>query len=62
MTKEDIEQLWQKDLNNFLKTYREKVKDMTQEEERKYVKEHKVEEKLHQLQKKYKKMYDDTQN
>ncbi len=61
MTKDEIEQQWQKSLKEFLTYHREKVRDMTQEEEKKYVKENKVNEKLQQLQKSFQKMYKDTQ-
>ncbi len=61
MTKEEIEQQWQKSLKEFLSFHRGKVIDMTEEEEKKYVEENKVNEKLIKLQRKFQAMYRNTQ-
>lgn len=57
MTREEIEKEWQKELKKFVDYHSDKMKNMTEEESNKYVKENKVNEKLQQLQQNFKKKY-----
>ena len=57
MTKEEIEKEWQKELKKFIDYHSDKMKNMTEEESNKYVKENKVNEKLQQLQQDFRKKY-----
>lgn len=57
MTKEEIEKEWQKELKKFVDYHSDKMKNMTEEESNKYVKENKVNEKLQQLQQDFRKKY-----
>lgn len=57
MTKEEIEKEWQKELKKFVDYHSDKMKNMTEEESNKYVKENKVNEKLQQLQQEFRKKY-----
>ena len=57
MTKEEIEKEWQKELKKFVDYHSKKIKGMTEEEENKYIKENKVNEKLQQLQQDFRKKY-----
>lgn len=57
MTREEIEKEWQKELKKFIDYHSDKMKNMTEEESNKYVKENKVNEKLQQLQQDFKKKY-----
>lgn len=57
MTKDEIEKEWQKALDEFINYHTEKIKDMTEEEENKYVRENKVNEKLKELQKQFQEKY-----
>ena len=57
MTREEIEKEWQKELKKFVDYHSDKMKNMTEEESNKYVKENKVNEKLQQLQQYFKKKY-----
>lgn len=57
MTKEEIEKEWQKELKKFVDYHSDKMKNMTEEESNKYVKENKLNEKLQQLQQNFKKKY-----
>lgn len=57
MTKEEIEKEWQKELKKFIDYHSDKMKNMTEEEENKYIKENKVNEKLQQLQQDFRKKY-----
>lgn len=57
MTRDEIEKEWQDKLKEFLDYHSKKMKDMTEEEENKYVKENKVNEKLQQLQKDFQEKY-----
>lgn len=57
MTKEEIEKEWQKELKKFIDYYSDKMKNMTEEESNRYVKENKVNEKLQQLQQDFRKKY-----
>lgn len=56
MTKEQIEQEWQKELSKFLEYHSKKMKNMSEEESNKYIKENKVNEKLQDLQNQYKEL------
>ena len=42
MTREEIEKEWQKELKKFIYYHSDKMKNMTEEESNKYVKENKV--------------------
>lgn len=57
MTKEEIEKEWQKELKRLVDYHSKKIKGMTEEEENKYIKENKVNEKLQQLQQDFRKKY-----
>ena len=57
MTKEEIEKEWQKELKKFVDYHSDKMKNMTEEESNRYVKENKVNEKLQQLQQDFRKKY-----
>ena len=57
MTREEIEKEWKKELKKFVDYHSDKMKNMTEEESNKYVKENKVNEKLQQLQQNFKKKY-----
>lgn len=57
MTREEIEKEWQKELKKFIDYHSGKMKNMTEEESNKYVKENKVNEKLQQLQQDFRKKY-----
>lgn len=57
MTKEEIEKKWQKELKKFINYHSDKMKNMTEEESNKYIKENKVNEKLQQLQQDFRKKY-----
>lgn len=57
MTREEIEKEWQKELKKFIDYHSDKMKNMTEEESNKYVKENKVNEKLQQLQQDFRKKY-----
>lgn len=57
MNREDIEKEWQKELKRFVDYHSKKIEGMTEEEENKYIKENKVNEKLQQLQQKLKEKY-----
>lgn len=57
MTREEIEKEWQKELKKFVDYHSDKMKNMTEEESNKYVKENKLNEKLQQLQQNFKKKY-----
>lgn len=57
MTKKEIEEKWQEKLSNFIKYHSDKMKNMTEEESNRYVKENKVNEKLQQLQQDFRKKY-----
>ena len=57
MTKEEIEKEWQKELKKFVDYHSDKMKNITEEESNKYVKENKVNEKLQQLQQDFRKKY-----
>lgn len=46
MTREEIEKEWQKELKKFVDYHSDKMKNMTEEESNKYVKENKLNEKL----------------
>ncbi len=53
MIKEEKE--WQEELKKFVDYYSKKIEGMTEEEENKYIKENKVNEKLQQLQQDFRK-------
>lgn len=57
MSKEEIEKEWQKELKKFVDYHSKKIEGMTEEEENKYIKENKVNEKLQQLQQDFRKKY-----
>ena len=57
MNREEIEKEWQKELKKFIDYHSDKMKNMTEEESNKYVKENKVNEKLQQLQQDFRKKY-----
>lgn len=57
MTKEEIEKEWQKELKKFVDYHSKKIEGMTEEEENKYIKENRVNEKLQQLQQDFRKKY-----
>ncbi len=57
MTKEEMEKEWQKELKKFIDYHSDKMKNMTEEESNRYVKENKVNEKLQQLQQDFRKKY-----
>lgn len=57
MTKEEIEKEWQEELKKFVDYYSKNIEGMTEEEENKYIKENKVNEKLQQLQQDFRKKY-----
>lgn len=54
MNNKEIQKEWEKELNDFLEFHNEKMKDMSEEECNKYIKENQVNEKLQQLQKEFK--------
>lgn len=54
MTKGEIEKEWQEDLKKFVSYHSEKNEGMTEEEEKKYIKENKDNKKIKELQEKYK--------
>lgn len=57
MNKKEMEKEWQRVLKSFVDYHSDKMKNMTEEESNKYVKENKVNEKLQQLQKDFKQKY-----
>ena len=57
MTKEEMEKEWQKELKKFIDYHSDKMKNMTEEESDRYVKENKVNEQLQQLQQDFRKKY-----
>ena len=57
MTKVEIEKEWQIELKKFIGYHSNKMKNMTEEESNRYVKENKVNEKLQQLQQDFRKKY-----
>lgn len=57
MTRDEIEKEWQLELKQFLDKHKKIMDEMTEEEENKYVKENKVNEKLQQLQKDFQEKY-----
>ena len=57
MNREEIEKEWQEELKKFIDYHSDKMKNMTEEESNKYVKENKVNEKLQQLQQNFRKKY-----
>ena len=57
MTKEEMEKEWQKELKKFIDYHSDKMKNMTEEESNRYVKENKVNEQLQQLQQDFRKKY-----
>ena len=62
MKKSDIEKEWKKEYKKFMDYHNKQIeKCKTQEEEYKYIKDNKVNEKLNQLYNKYKKMYADAE-
>lgn len=54
MSEKEIEKEWQEELKKFVDHHSKKIKGMSQEEEMKYIKENKVNEKIKELQEKYK--------
>ncbi|MBQ7139984.1 MAG: hypothetical protein IJO32_00600 [Bacilli bacterium] len=52
---------FQKELKEFMDYHNEKTKNMTEEEENRYVKENDLNRKIIEIQNKYKKKYKDTQ-
>lgn len=54
MSEKEIENKWQNELKKFIEYHSKKIKGMSQEEEMKYIKENKVNEKIKELQEKYK--------
>lgn len=62
MTKEQLEQMWQKELSEFLEYHNKKMDNMSEEESNKYIKENQVNEKLKELQKKYQKKLKNLNN
>lgn len=57
MTKEEIEKKWQEELKKFVDYHSKKIEGLTEEEENKYIKENRVNEKLQQLQQDFRKKY-----
>ena len=57
MIKEEIEKEWQEELKKFVDYHSKKIEGMTEEEENKYIKENRVNEKLQQLQQDFRKKY-----
>ncbi len=58
MTKEEIEKEWKIELNNFINFHSKKVKGMSPEEEKKYVEENKINEKIAEMYHKFKERYE----
>ena len=61
MIRKEIEKEWQEKLREFIDYHSKKIEGMTEEEENKYIKENKVNEKIHQLQNDIRKKYNSTQ-
>ncbi len=62
MNKEELECEWQQELRKIIDYHSKKIKNMTQEEEWKYLKENKVEEEIIKLKNKYYEKYEALKN
>lgn len=62
MSEEEIEKEWQKALKEFLDYHSKKLEGMTEEEENRYIRENKVNEKIQQLQKEFQEKYKKLMN
>lgn len=62
MSKEELECEWQQELKKLIDYHSEKIKNMTEEEEWKYLKENKVDEEIMKLQNKYCEKYKALEN
>ena len=62
MSKEELEHEWEQELKQLIDYHNEKIKNMTQEEEWKYLKENKVDEEIIKLKNKYCEKYKALEN
>lgn len=62
MTREELEKEYQRELKKLIDYHSEKIKNMTEEEEWKYLKENKLNEKIEEMKKRYQEKYKALEN